>query len=199
MREPLTHFILVVLKWVVRSFPKAPAAFTLPDRPSMDENVWMRGEAQLTRLTDLPPDQAKRLAELECPDFETRPWVSGPVLSQRRVAIVSSAGLVVRGENPFRGRDPDYRAIPSTVAAGDLLCSHISINFDRTGFQEDWNVVFPLDRLTDLAAEGTIGSVAATHYSFMGATDPVQMEPHARELAGRLKADAVDAVVLPPV
>ena len=153
----------------------------------------------MTRLTDLPPDQAKRLAELECPDFETRPWVKGPALAQRRVAIVSSAGLVVRGENPFRGRDPDYRAIPSTVAADDLLCSHISINFDRTGFQEDWNVVFPLDRLNELAAEGTINSVAATHYSFMGATDPVQMEPYARELAGRLKADAVDAVILSPV
>ena len=35
----------------------------------------------VTRLTDLPPDQAKRLAELECPDFKTRPWVSGPALS----------------------------------------------------------------------------------------------------------------------
>ena len=81
----------------------------------------------------------------------------------------------------------------------ELLISHISINFDRTGFQEDWNVVFPLDRLNELAAEGTIGSVAATHYSFMGATDPLQMEPYARELAVRLKADAVDAVILPPV
>jgi D-proline reductase (dithiol) PrdB len=145
-------------------------------------------------LTDLPPDQAKRLAELECPDFKTRPWVTGPELSRRRVAIVSSAGLVVHGENPFRGRDPDYRAIPSTVTADNLLCSHISINFE-----EDWNVVFPLDRLNELTAEGMIGSVASTHYAFMGATDPIQMEPHARELAGRLKADAVDAVVLPPV
>ena len=58
----------------------------------------------MTRLTDLPPDQAKRLAELECPNFATRSWVTGPTLPQRRVAIVSSAGLVVRGENPFRGR-----------------------------------------------------------------------------------------------
>ncbi len=153
----------------------------------------------MTRLTDLPSAQGKRLAELECPDFETRPWVTGPALSQRRVAVVSSAGLVVRGENPFRGRDPDYRAIPATTKPNELLCSHISINFDRTGFQEDWNVVFPLDRLNELAAEAMIGSVAATHYSFMGATDPVQMEPHARALAGRLKADAVDAVVLTPV
>jgi D-proline reductase (dithiol) PrdB len=153
----------------------------------------------VTRLTDLPPGQAKRLAELECPDFVTRPWVSGPALAQRRVAIVSSAGFVVRGENPFRGRDPDYRAIPATITANDLLCSHISINFDRTGFQEDWNVVFPLDRLNDLAAEGAVGSVADRHYSFMGATDPVQMEPYARELAGRLKEDAVSAAILPPV
>ena len=95
----------------------------------------------MTRLTDLPPDQAKRLAELECPDFTTRPFVTGPALSQWRVAIVASAGLVVRGESPFRGRDPDYRAIPSSVAPENLLCSHVSINFDRTGFQEDWNVV----------------------------------------------------------
>src|SRR5438105_6989771 len=153
----------------------------------------------MTRLTDLPPAQAKRLAELECPDFTTRPWVTGPPLPQRRVAIVSSAGLVVRGEMPFRGRDPDYRAIPAGTQAKDLLISHISINFDRTGFQEDWNVVFPLDRLNELANERMIGSVAGSHYSFMGATDPLELEPYAREVAGHLKADAVEAVILSPV
>ena len=153
----------------------------------------------MTRLTDLPPAQAKRLAELECPDFTTRPWVTGPPLSQRRVTIVSSAGLVVRGESPFRGRDADYRVIPAATKPDELLISHISINFDRTGFQEDWNVVFPLDRLRELAAEDMIDGVASTHYSFMGATDPVEMEPHARELAGRLKQDGADAVILPPV
>src|ERR1700746_2869511 len=129
----------------------------------------------MARLTDLPAAVAKRYAELECPSFATTPWVNGPPLALRRVAIVSSAGLVVRGERPFRGRDADYRVIPGTSRPHQLRCSHISINFDRTGFQEDWNVIFPLDRLNELAAEGTIGSVAATHYSFMGATDPVQM------------------------
>ena len=152
----------------------------------------------MTRLTDLPPDQAKRLAEVECPVFKTRPWVTGPALSQRRVAIVSSAGLVVRGEDPFRGRDPHYHAIPATTRAEDLLCSHISINFDRTGLQEDWNVAFPVDRLRELVAEGR-SDRWPIHYSFMGATDPLQMEPHARELAGRLKQDNVDSVLLAPV
>lgn len=153
----------------------------------------------MTRLTDLPPAQAKRLAEVECPDFATKPWVTGPALSQRKVAIVSSAGLFLRGENPFRGRDSDYRVIPADTRPENLLTSHISVNFDRTGLQEDWNVAFPLDRLKELAAEGMIGSVAATHYSFMGASDPAPMEVHARELAGRLKQDAVDSVLLAPV
>src|SRR3954451_23443917 len=141
------------------------------------------------RLERFPPAQAERYASLECPVFETTPWVEGPPLRERRVAIVSSAGLVVRGERPFRGREADYRVVPGGTRPDELLCSHISINFDRTGFQEDWNVVFPLDRLNELAAEGKIGSSAATHYSFMGATDPVQMVDGAREVAGKLKTD----------
>jgi D-proline reductase (dithiol) PrdB len=151
------------------------------------------------RLEKLPAAQAERFASLECPDFTTTPWVKGPALAERQVAVVSSAGLVVRGERPFRGREADYRVIPAATRPEQLLCSHISINFDRTGFQEDWNVVFPLDRLNELAAEGVIGSVAATHYSFMGATDPREMEGAARDVAARLKQDRVDAVLLSPV
>ncbi|CEG09127.1 D-proline reductase subunit gamma [Afipia felis] len=154
----------------------------------------------MVRLTDLPEGQAKRLAELECPDFQTSPWVSGPPLAERRVAVISSAGLFVQGEAaPFRGRDADYRAIPREVLPKDVLCSHISINFDRTAFQEDWNVILPLDRLKELAEEGTIGSVAEMHYSFMGAIDPTEAEGYVRELAVRLKQDKVDAVLLCPV
>ena len=151
------------------------------------------------RLERLPPAQAERYAGLECPEFTTTPWVKGPPLNKRRVAIVSSAGLVVRGERPFRGREADYRVIPAETRPDQLLLSHISVNFDRTGFEEDWNVVFPIDRLNELAAEGEIGSVAATHYSFMGAAEPRDMEAAAREVAGRLKQDRVDAVILSPV
>ncbi len=153
----------------------------------------------MTRLSDLPPAQAKRLAEVECPTFETMPFVLGPPLSQRKIAIVSSAGLFRRGTEPFRGRDSDYRIIPGDTAWQDLLTSHISVNFDRTGLQEDWNVAFPLDRLRELMAEGVVGVLADTHYSFMGAADPLGMEPHAHELAGRLKQDEVDSVLLTPV
>jgi len=79
------------------------------------------------------------------------------------------------------------------------LMSHVSASFDRSGFQQDLNVVFPIDRLQELAQEGVIGSVADFHYSFMGVTDPKQMEQDARKLAGILKQDRVDALLLVPV
>ena len=76
---------------------------------------------------------------------------------------------------------------------------HLRSNYDRTGFQQDLNVVLPLDRLRELAAEGVIGSVADYNYSFMGAAPIRQLEPRARQLAGLLKQDQVDAVLLSPV
>jgi D-proline reductase (dithiol) PrdB len=79
------------------------------------------------------------------------------------------------------------------------VMSHTSTNFDRTGFQQDWNVVFPLDRLRELGDQGTIGSVADFHYSFMGASDPKLMEPTARVLADLLRRDRVNAILLVPV
>jgi D-proline reductase (dithiol) PrdB len=93
----------------------------------------------------------------------------------------------------------DYRVIPGNIQANDLVMTHISTNFDRTGFQQDWNVVFPLDRLHEFSQEGIIGSVADYHYSFMGAADPATMESSAKKLAGPLKGDRVDAALLVPV
>ena len=65
------------------------------------------------------------------PRFHFQALVTGSARSQRRVTMVSSASLVVRGEIPFRGRDADYRAIPVDTKPEDLLISHISINFDN--------------------------------------------------------------------
>jgi D-proline reductase (dithiol) PrdB len=79
------------------------------------------------------------------------------------------------------------------------MMSHVSVNFDRSGFYADHNVALPRERLAELAAEGVIGAVSAQHYSFMGATEPDKMEPHARELAGKLLASDVDTVLLVPV
>ena len=77
--------------------------------------------------------------------------------------------------------------------------THLSQNFDRTGFQQDWNVAFPLDRLRELAESGQIDTVADYHYSFMSATSPEHMEPVTAELARLLHGDSVDAVLLIPI
>lgn len=153
----------------------------------------------MARLDRLPEPMRSHLAKLPCPTFENSPWVDGPSLARRRVALISTAGLHRRDDRPFEGMSGEYRVIPSDTKARDLVMTHVSTNFDRTGFQQDWNVAFPLDRLRELAGEGSIGSVADFHYSFMGATDPVEMKAAARNLAGLLKGDGVDAALLVPV
>lgn len=153
----------------------------------------------MARLEQMEEPMRTHLVNLPCPSFANHPWTGGPALSERRISIISTAGIHRRGDRPFEGRTGDYRVIPGDITAGDLVMTHISTNFDRTGFQRDWNVVFPLDRLRELAGDGIIGSVADYHYSFMGADDPAMMESTARSLAGLLKGDGVDAALLAPV
>ena len=154
----------------------------------------------MVRLDQMPERERKHLKELPCPTFETNPWVEGSPLSERRVAIVSTAGLHRRKDRPYTSEPGDYyRIIQGDIKAAELLMSHLSTNFDHTGFQQDWNVLFPIDRLREFAEEGIIGSVADFHYSFMGALDPMQMEHDARRLASVLKGDHVDALLLVPV
>ena len=155
----------------------------------------------MARIADLPEWERQhhldKIAAL--PDFGVTPYVSGPALKRRRVAIVTTAGLHVRGEVAFEIGSADYRIIPGDTPAADLVMSHTSVNYDRSGFQEDVNVVFPLDRLRELESAGVIGSVSGFHYSFMGASPIQSLETKARELAGLLKKDRVDAVLLTPV
>jgi len=153
---------------------------------------------RLETMSEAEREITQRMAQI-CPSFETWPWVNGPPLSQRRVAIITTAGLHTRNDRPFQlVQDDYYRVIPGDVRANDLVMSHLSAGMDRTGYQRDWNVVFPLDRLRELVKEGIIGSVADFHYSYNSSrakedsTDPI------REVAGFLKKDKVDAVLLFP-
>jgi D-proline reductase (dithiol) PrdB len=113
--------------------------------------------------------------------------------------MISTAALQHRDDKPFQIGTGDYRVIADDTPANDLVMAHISTNFDRSGFEQDLNVVLPLDRLHEMAEAGEIGSVARFHYAFMGSTDPVQMEAAARAMAGHLQADGVDSCILLPV
>lgn len=153
----------------------------------------------MARLSDLPEALAEHLLKLPCAEMGTTQCAGGPPLRERRVAIISTAGLGRRGEENFTTGDSDYRVLPSDLPQGEIVMSHISVNYDRTGFQDDVNICFPLDRLKEMAADGEIGTVADFHYSFMGATDPAEMKPAVESLIGPMQAEGVNAVVLIPV
>ena len=153
----------------------------------------------MVRLSDLPPPVAGFFANMPLPEFASDPWAAPPARSEARVAIVSTAGLHRREDRKFRGGASDYRIIPADVDYADIAMSHVSVNFDRSGFQQDVNIAFPLEHLHTLAAAGAIGSVAQWHYSFMGATDPAQFVETGAQVARLLKDDGVTCALLVPV
>ena len=155
----------------------------------------------MPRLEDL--SEVTRQAYLTFPVFEhdDSPFVRLPKpMSKSRVAIVTTAGLHVRGDKPFFSGDQTYRVIPSRTPTSQIVQSHSSIGFDRTAFMRDVNISYPIDRLRELVERGEIGSVASDGYSFMGAArTPRTMERESGpEVARRLLADGVDVVLLTP-
>ena len=150
----------------------------------------------MPRLEHLVESLRSALENVPCPTYDDPAWVNGPPLSERRVAIISTAALQKREEQSFALGDAEYRVIPGDLDTSELVMSHVSTNFDRTGFLQDVNLVFPIERLRELLSDGVIGSIAKFHYSFMGATPPTVLEAVAKNLAGILKSDNVDGVVL---
>ncbi len=153
----------------------------------------------MVHLAEMPEKIRNMLISQDLPEFDTAPWADGPKLAERRIALITTAGLHRRDEAPFVADSGEYRVIPDDADMDDLVMSHISTNFDRTGFYRDLNVVFPIDRLRELRDAGVVGSVASRHFAFMGATPPHLMEPLARDLAAILREDAVGGIGLCPV
>jgi D-proline reductase (dithiol) PrdB len=147
-------------------------------------------------------DQAMRAhsATLPAPVFDHPAWVTPKPLAESTVAIVTSAALYAVGDEGFGAADTGYRFIASDRR--DLVLGHWSPNFDRTGVAIDLNVVYPIDRLEELAERGVIGGVGPRHVSFAGnqpddvSTIRLDSGPAA---AAALRADGVDVVILTPV
>lgn len=134
------------------------------------------------------------------------PWAAPRrPLAEARVALVTSAALVLPGQEPFddavRGGDTSYRVLPGDLDVSRLRETHRSESFDHAGVRADANLGFPLDRLRELATRGRIGEVAPRHLSFMGSiTAPGRlMRRSAPEAARLLVEDEVDVALLVPV
>ncbi len=129
-------------------------------------------------------------------------------LAEAKIALLSSAGLFVEGQESFdldRERrepgwgDPSWRAIPRSTAQGELGMAHLHVN--ATDTLADHEVSLPLRTLDGLVDDGIVGSSADTHYAVMGyqqaGLDEWQRST-GPEIAARLKREDVDALVLAP-
>ena len=126
-------------------------------------------------------------------------------LKESRVALISSAGLVAPGQEPFddsiRGGDFSFREIPADTDVFSLRDTHRSDLYDHAGLRQDPNLAFPLDRLRELVESGRIGSLNRRHLSFMGSiTAPGRLiKKTAPPAARKLAEDGVDIALLAPV
>ena len=122
-------------------------------------------------------------------------------LSKSTIAIVTAGGVHLKNQKPFNIADElgdlTYREIPQDVETSQLVVTHH--HYDHSDADRDINVVFPIDVLRDLQAEGLIGGIAKKHIGYMGYTMQLKAmyEGTAREIANDIdRTSRADAVVL---
>ncbi len=123
-------------------------------------------------------------------------------LSESRLTFVSTAGVQPLGTIPFDTVHPvgdySFRRVPSNSSVEDLEIHQIK--YPTVGANRDLNVIFPIERLRELAAEGFIGGLAGDFYSFIGYNlDAERLERTlAEDIADAVAAEKPDVVLLAP-
>ena len=139
-------------------------------------------------------------ADLPVPEFAEPAFTTPLPLRQATIAVVTTAALHRPDDAPFARGDTTFRTLDRFDR--ELRLGRWSLNFDRSGFAVDVNVVYPIERLEEMAADGEIGAVAPHHLSFAGVQPdtvaPVRLDS-GPAAARRLRDDDVDVVLLTPV
>jgi D-proline reductase (dithiol) PrdB len=123
-------------------------------------------------------------------------------LSEARLTLISSSGVQPRGTLPFDVAHPvgDYtfRRVPSGSRPGDLEIHQLKYPTD--GAMRDLNVVYPITRLQEMVAEGTIGGLTENFCSFIGYNmDPGLFEATvAEDIAAAVEEEAADIALAAP-
>lgn len=121
-------------------------------------------------------------------------------LADSRIIIVTSAGVRKKSDAPFAPvNDLTFRLLDAAIPSSDLAPSHPTPV--RRPAEQDVNVVYPIDRLRELAGAHVIGGVTDHHLSFLGTikrlTDLVtELAPAIVRAARQGKADAALLVPL---
>lgn len=126
-------------------------------------------------------------------------------LAECRVGLVSSAGFVPPGAEPFdethRGGDPTWRRVRADIDPRKLTDCHRSESFDHTGMEADPDLAFPLTRLRELEEQGVVGGLVDEHVSIMGSittTGPL-VKHTLPAVAEHFAEQGADLVLLVPV
>lgn len=122
-------------------------------------------------------------------------------LSEMTIAIVSTAGVHHKEQEPFNTQGDDtWRIISGDVDTSELVITHGAPeeHYDRSQAQQDMNVIFPLDRLRELARDGFIGAVSEKHVTLMGYSLRLQKyyNETAPAVAKEIERSPIDAVLL---
>ena len=138
-------------------------------------------------------------------------------ISENKLALLTSSGHFVAGDDPepfsienmtqeeailrindFIKTAPTLSAIPIDTTQESLRVRHGG--YDIRGVQVDPNVALPIERLRDLASEGTIGELAPNAYSFVGATSQLKLTKEVGPIwVEMLQEQQVEAAVLIPL
>ena len=81
-------------------------------RLRMDRCRRARHDGQMVRLRDLSDAEREHIMAKELPSYDSTPFVEGPPLAERRVALVTTAGLHHVDDDAFSFVDLSYRVIP---------------------------------------------------------------------------------------
>jgi hypothetical protein len=140
----------------------------------------------------------------------------GTPMTAARVGLMNSGGHFAEGDDPrpfgidgmtqeeaidriddFLKDTPILSEIPADLPRDRMATRHGG--YDITSAVIDRNVCFPMERLAEAHADGAVGGLTSTYFSFPGATAQGRLR---RELPGwieRLGAEEPDVLLLVPV
>ncbi len=154
-------------------------------RPGLWATVNERYPGSLITKTDFVP-----LAKLKKP------------LAESRLTFVTTSGVQPKNTLPFDTAHPvgDYtfRSVSSGSKPTDLEIHQLK--YPTVGAEKDLNVIYPIERLQELAEEKIIGGLTDNFYSFIGYNmDAERLEKTlAEDIAAAVEAEKPDVVLLAP-
>jgi D-proline reductase (dithiol) PrdB len=124
-------------------------------------------------------------------------------LSESKLTLISSCGVHAKSDPPLDVCHPfgdfRFRRVRSNLRHEDLVIHQLKYPHDDADL--DINVIFPIERLQELASEGVLGGLTTNFFSFIGySMDPEKFERTvAKDIAESVAVEErADAALLAP-